>query len=72
MDKITTYLARINITKEDFNKFKYLKIEDNLKVTYEGESVWIEPKNDIGRFNRFLTLLNHYNIKYIREYEYTE
>ena len=69
---MTTYLARVNISKEDFNKFNHLNIKDNLKVTYEGASVWIEPKDDIERFNRLVRIFDKRNIKYISEYEYIE
>ena len=31
---MTTYLARVNITKEDFNKFNHLNIKDNFKVIF--------------------------------------
>lgn len=69
---MTTYLARVNITIEDLNKFNHLNIKDTLKLTYDGESVWIEPKRDIERLNRLVKIFDHHNIKYISEYEYTE
>lgn len=74
---MTTYLARINISREDLNKFNHLNIKDTLKLTYfynsnDGERVWIEPKDDIERFNRLVKIFDKHNIKYISEYEYTE
>ena len=73
---MTTYLARINISIEDLNKFNHLNIKDTLKLTYfynsYGERVLIEPKRDIERLNRLVKIFDKHNIKYISEYEYTE
>ena len=73
---MTTYLARINISREDLNKFNHLNIKGTFKLTYfynsYGERVWIEPKDDIERFNRLVKIFDHHNINYISEYEYTE